>query len=74
MSTDFDRRLNALLEIAESQSASIDKVNEKLDAIATRLDPITAAIAMDAENIRSLANIAASHERRISHLEGDQLG
>lgn len=31
---------------------------------------ITTAIELDAENIRTLARIAESHERRLTHLEG----
>jgi hypothetical protein len=33
---------------------------------------ITAAIELDAENIRALARIAESHERRLSRVESDQ--
>ncbi len=54
----LDRITALLLETAERQSANEHAIAE-----------LKAAMVIDAENIRRLANIAAAHESRIDDLE-----
>ncbi|MCZ2146364.1 MAG: hypothetical protein LC126_01145 [Bryobacterales bacterium] len=61
---DIDRRL---AEMAARQQYH-DEALERMD---TRIRQLITALEMDAANIRSLANVAAVHERRLSDLEGD---
>lgn len=61
-----------------------DKIDERLDRLVERHEALTqtvelltrgiaelrAAVAQDAENIRTLARVAEIHERRLTGLEG----
>ena len=52
-------------ELRAGQEAEHKKTDEQIRKITT-------AIELDAENIRALARIAESHERRLSDLEGGE--
>ena len=54
-------------------------IDERIEALALSLELLTRDVQdlkivaqQDGENIRALARIAEIHERRISHLEGDE--
>lgn len=73
----IDERLAFLLQSTESLHASVQENTANIAALTrnsegvdARIAALTAAIEMDAVNIRSLANIAGAHEDRISKLEG----
>ena len=61
----IDERLQFLLQSSESLHASV----QELYGI---VQEHTKQLQVDAENIRRLANIAASHEQRLDDLEGQQ--
>jgi hypothetical protein len=43
-----------------------------LKALRARTDQLVTAAERDGENIRTLARIAKIHDRRLSHLEGEE--
>ncbi len=59
----IEERLEFLVRSTESLHASL----QELHAVAAEH---TRQLELDAQNIRSLANIAASHENRLEGLEG----
>ena len=59
----IDERLEFLMRSTESLHASV----QELHAVASEH---TRQLEIDAQNIRSLANIAAAHENRLDNLEG----
>jgi len=64
----IDERLERLAERHEAMAQSMELMQQIWEQ---RWTQIAAAIQQDAENIRALARIAAIHERRLSHLEGE---
>ncbi len=74
MSARLDR-IEAILEsVAKRQdemTARQQYHDEALERMDARIRQLITAVEMDAANIRSLANVAAVHERRLSDLEGD---
>jgi hypothetical protein len=57
----LDRLTSLMVQTAEWQSASEQKIER-----------ILAAVAADGENIRTLARIAEAHQRRLEGLEQDE--
>ncbi len=74
----IDDRLDRLTERHEALTQSVELLlveTRELRAGQERSDEhirkITTAIELDAENIRALARVAESHERRLTDLEGE---
>ena len=61
----IDERLQFLLQSTEPLHASVQELHGIVQEHTKQLQ-------VDAENIRRLANIAASHEQRLDDLEGQQ--
>lgn len=82
---DFDRRLNALLEIATSQSASIHELAEsvkeqgrQIEEQGRQLKTTERLVREMVDGINRLANVAEAHgevlddrEQRLNRLEGE---
>ena len=72
----FDERLEALkqtLELVAAMHIGNDKeFRERFAGIATALQQVAANQERDGEHILALVRIAELHDRRITHLEGDQ--
>ena len=60
----IDERLEALAERHQA-------LTETVELLTHDIAELRAIVAQDAENIRELARIVRSHERRISNLEGE---
>jgi len=60
----IDERLEALAERHQA-------LTETVELLTHDIAELRAIVAQDAENIRELARIVRSHERRISGLEGE---
>jgi len=74
----IEERLDRLTERHEALTQSVElllvetrELRAGQEKNGEHLRVITRAIELDAENIRALARIAESHERRLSHLEGE---
>ena len=69
----IDERIDALtmsMELHAAMMRDADSRHEKLGHdMNQRLDKLTHAIEIDAENIRALARIAEAHQNRIESLE-----
>ncbi len=65
----IDERLDRLTERHEALTQSIELMHRDWEK---QWQQIAAALPQDAENIRALARIAETHERRLPHLEGDE--
>jgi hypothetical protein len=61
----IDERLEKLAERHEALAQAVELLGHRVEQLVT-------ATEHDGENIRALARIAEIHERRISHLEGDE--
>jgi hypothetical protein len=61
----FDERIEKLVERHEALAESVELQGH-------RIAELLVAITQDGENIRALARIAEIHERRLTHLEGDE--
>jgi hypothetical protein len=59
----IDERLEFLMRSTESLYASVQELHAVVSEHTRQLE-------IDAQNIRSLANIAAAHEGRLDNLEG----
>jgi hypothetical protein len=59
----IDERLEFLMRSTESLYASVQELHAVVSEHTRQLE-------IDAQNIRSLANIAAAHESRLDNLEG----
>jgi archaellum component FlaC len=68
----IDERLDRLTERHEALTQSVELLAIESRELRERISSLTTAIAQDSENIRALARIAEMHERRITHLEGDE--
>jgi ribosomal protein L12E/L44/L45/RPP1/RPP2 len=68
----IDERLERLVERHEALAQTVELIAIGQQKTSEQIHAITAAMSMDAENIRALARIAEIHERRISHLEGTE--
>jgi hypothetical protein len=75
----IDERIDALAKYIELHAAIMRDMDAKLIRLAendeksnARIDKLTKAIEIDAQNIRALASIAEAHQHRIQSLEGDQ--
>ena len=66
----IDERLAFLLQSTESLHASAQELHATAARHSEQITEHTKQLQIDAENIRSLANIAAAHENRIDNLEG----
>jgi hypothetical protein len=58
-------------EMRARQEAAQEATREARERTDAQIRRIATAIELDAENIRALARIAESHERPLSHLEGE---
>ncbi len=72
----IDERLEFLLQSTESlhatvleQSAQIQRHSEQIQEHSGQIQKHSEQLEVDADNIRRLANIAASHEQRLEELE-----
>jgi hypothetical protein len=50
----------------------MDALQERHEAMTMNLELMSRQQEQDSENIRALARIAEIHERRLTHLEGDE--
>lgn len=74
----LDERIAFLVQSTESlhataqeRTAQVQAQSSQLEQLTTQVKEHTKQLEIDAENIRRLANIAASHEQRIDDLESD---
>ena len=69
----IDERIDALTMSMELHAAMMRDVDLRLEKMGhdmnQRLDKLTRAVEIDAENIRALARIAEAHQHRIVSLE-----
>ncbi len=68
----IDQRLEALAERHEALTQTVELIAVMQRDNEKRMVSLTAAVQMDAENIRALARIAEIHERRLTDIEGPQ--
>ena len=71
----FDERLGAINQTLELAAMRLDndrEFRERFAEIAVTLQEILANQKRDGEHILALVRIAELHDRRLSHLEGDQ--
>jgi archaellum component FlaC len=61
----IDERLEKLAERHEALAQTVELLGH-------RVEQLVRVSEQDGENIRALARIAEIHERRITHLEGDE--
>ena len=61
----IDERLEKLVDRHEALAQSVEILGHRVEQLLT-------ASERDGENIRALARIAEFHERRLTHLEGDE--
>jgi pheromone shutdown protein TraB len=66
----IDERLEFLMRSTESLHASVQELPAVVAAHTHHVEEHTRQLEIDAQNIRSLANIAAAHEGRLDNLEG----
>jgi septal ring factor EnvC (AmiA/AmiB activator) len=73
----IDERIAFLVQSTESLHATVQEMaarsvrqDERTDRLDERIAALTRVVEIDAENIRSLANIASAHETRLDDLEG----
>lgn len=64
-----DERIEKLTERHEALAQTVELIAHAQEKASENIDKILLAISKDAENIRSLANIAAAHQSRIENLE-----
>jgi len=65
----IDERLEALIMNAELTSREVESRRESVGSLRDTSAQLVAAARQDGENIRALARIAESHERRLTDLE-----
>jgi hypothetical protein len=65
-----DERIDAIAMNLELFGHELTTLGRKVDKLYSTVDKLYSIVEIDAENIRRLANIAESHERRLSDLEG----
>ncbi|MCZ2146362.1 MAG: hypothetical protein LC126_01135 [Bryobacterales bacterium] len=68
---EIDRRLAEMAARQQYHDEALERMDARLRETDERIRQLITAVEMDAANIRSLANVAAAHERRLSDLEGD---
>jgi len=68
----IDQRLEARAERHEALTQTVELIAVMQRDNEKRMVSLTAAVQMDAENIRALARIAEIHERRLTDIEGPQ--
>ena len=68
----IDERIDALTMNLELLHHEVAAQTQNIDKLTTRIDKLAAVVEVDGDNIRRLANIAASHEHRIESIEGQQ--
>ena len=68
----IDERIMFLVQSTESLHASLHEVHGSLHELRAVVQAHTKQLEIDAENIRRLASIAASHEARLEDLEGGE--
>lgn len=66
----IDERIVFLVQSTESLHATAQELTAQVQQLTAQVREHTKQLEMDAENIRRLANIAASHEQRLEDLEG----
>ncbi len=66
----IDERLDRLAERHEALTQTVELLAVSMRETDERMAMILTALEQDAQNIRSLASIAESHERGLSDLEG----
>jgi len=67
----IDERLEALAERHQALTETVELLTHDIAELRASVSDLRAIVAQDAENIRALARIVRSHERRISDLEGE---
>lgn len=68
----IDERLEFLTQSAESHDRQLGEVTEKLDNLAGRFDALTGMMGQLLGAMKTLAETATDHERRINGLENQQ--
>ena len=68
----FEAAMERLRERQEGFAQGVELIRSMQADSERRIAEILVAIQQDAENIRALARIAEMHERRLSHLEGQE--
>ena len=66
----IDERLEFLVRSTESLHASAQELHAIVAEHTRQLEQHTRQLEIDAQNIRSLATIAAAHQDRLDNLEG----
>ena len=73
----IDQRLDRLTERHEALTQTVEliaaaqmKSDERLDRVTADIDKLTVLMAETGQFINQLAHIAAAHEQRLDHLEG----
>jgi hypothetical protein len=67
----IDERLDRLTERHEALTMNLELLHRDVQDLRVLVDRVVIASQQDGENIRALVRIAEIHERRLSHLEGD---
>jgi len=67
----IDERLDRLTERREALTMNLELLHRDVQDLRVLVDRVVIASQQDGENIRALVRIAEIHERRPTHLEGD---
>ncbi len=65
-----DERIDAIAMNLELFGHELTTLGLKVDKLYSSVDKLYSIVEIDADNIRRLANVAASHEQRLTDLEG----
>lgn len=75
----IDERLERLAERHEALAQTVELIaiaqqrnDEQIRELGLAVRKLTSVIEMDAQIVRSRADVAANHERRLTHLEGGE--
>ena len=69
---EFWKAIDELRRMDERAAERQQALAESLELLTHDVHELTINVRQDGENIRALARIAEIHDRRISHLEGDE--
>jgi len=67
-----DEQLDRLTERHEALTMSMEPLHRDVQDLRAVVNQIAIASQQDGENIRALARVAENHERRLTHLEGEE--
>jgi LPS O-antigen subunit length determinant protein (WzzB/FepE family) len=66
----LDERIQFLVQSSESLHATVHEMTGQLQEQTKQLQEHTKQLELDAQNIRSLANIAGAHQMRLDQIDG----